>query len=107
MANRSEVKQAPNREGYDRLWRWFGLSRATWLTLPRVMMHEMPDDWQNKMAALLEEWDDTWDSSDMPNPHVVARTGNRFSTWPGWLLNYRHPEKAPFQSLRRVSRCPE
>jgi len=44
--------------GYDRLWNWFGLSRATFITLPRAMCHEMPDGWQERMAALLEEWDE-------------------------------------------------
>lgn len=38
--------------GYDALWGWFGLSRASFLVLPRVLMHEMPDDWQLRMAAL-------------------------------------------------------
>jgi len=47
------------KKGYDKLWSWFGLSYASFLTLPRVMMHEMPDEWQGKMADLLEEWDST------------------------------------------------
>jgi len=88
------------RDGYYRLWDWFGLSRASWLTMPRVMMHEMPDEWQNKMAELCEEWDEAWDSSDMPEPSVSAKEGNRFTRWPGWLLNYRHPDKAQIKALR-------
>lgn len=97
-------------KGYQRLWGWFSLSRASWLTLPRVLMHEMPDAWQDKMAALLEEWDETWDSADMPTPHVVARNGNRFTKWLGWLLNYRHPDRKEIERLRSntaVSRPPE
>ena len=31
----------PNK-GCDDLWEWFGLSRASWLTMPRILMHEMP-----------------------------------------------------------------
>ena len=96
-------EHAVRREGYDRLWVWFGCSRASWLTMPRIMMHQMPDDWQNKMAELLEEWDETWDSQDMPTPHVAARgKNNRFTRWPSWLLNYRHPDKAELEKLR----CP-
>ena len=89
------------RDGYDRLWLWFGLSRASWLTMPRVMMHEMPDEWQNKMAELLEEWDETWDSHEMPSPSVSAKDDrNKFTRWPSWLLNYRHPDKREINKLR-------
>ena len=88
-------------DGYDRLWVWFGLSRASWLTMPRIMMHEMPDEWQNKMAELLEEWDETWDSSDMPSPYVSAKSSNgKYTKWPSWLLCYRHPDKKEIEKLR-------
>ena len=89
------------REGYDRLWGWFGLTRAAWLTMPRVMMHEMPDEWQSKMTDLLEEWDQTWDSSDMPKPHVTGKQHNKFTKWPSWLLSYRHPDKIALSEMRR------
>ena len=55
-------------------------------------MHQMPDDWQKRMAELLEEWDDTWDTHDMPTPIVNALEGNRFTSWPRYVLNYRHPD---------------
>lgn len=88
--------------GEERLWSWFGLSYASWLTLPRVMMHDMPDEWQNKMAELLEEWEETWDSSDMPEPKVSARSKDgRFTSWPFWLLNYRHPNRQALRDTRR------
>ena len=86
--------------GRDALWAWFSLSRATWLTLPRSMMHEMPDDWQRRMADLLTEWGETWNSSTMPDPHVAAKTGGKFTRWPEWLLNYRHPNREAIASLR-------
>ncbi len=88
------------RDGYEKLWAWFGGSRASWLTMPRVMMHEMPDEWQHKMADLCEEWDKHWDSSEMPVPFVQARQSNKFTNWPKWLLNYRHPDKAAIQALK-------
>ena len=88
------------REGYSRLWRWFSLSYASWLTLPRVMMHEMPDEWQDKMAALLEEWDRTWDSNSMPTPTVNAKKDGKYTRWPGWLLDYRHPNKQEITKLK-------
>lgn len=90
------------RPGYDRLWMWFGLSYAGWLTMPRVMMHAMPDDWQDRMAALLEEWDATWDSSEMPNTRVQAvATSGRMTRWPKWLLNYRYPDTRELKKLMR------
>ena len=89
-------------EGYERLWAWFGLSRASWLTMPRILMHEMPDEWQDKMADLLEEWDDEWDTSDMPAPSVTAKLDNKFTRWPAWLLNYRRPAKREIERLRAL-----
>jgi hypothetical protein len=87
------------RRGYDRLWHWFSMSYASWLTIPRVMMHEMPDEWQYKMGALMEEWDDTWDSSELPSPSVSAKKDGKYTRWPEWVLNYRRPNTA---MIRRV-----
>lgn len=86
--------------GRNRLWDWFGLSRASWLTLPRSMMHEMPDDWQMKMAELLEQWDNTWDSSELPSPHVSAKENGKFTRFPEFIKNYRHPDRAKILSLK-------
>lgn len=89
------------RPGYQRLWGWFGLSRAAWLVLPRVCMHDMPDEWQRKMAVLLEEWDARWDwPEDTPSPTVVARRDNRFARWPEWLVMYRHPDTKQLQRIK-------
>ena len=89
-------------KGYEKLWTWFGGSRASWLTLPRILMHEMPDKWQDKMADLLDEWDAEWDSSDMPEPSVTAKLDNKFTRWPAWLLNYRRPDKHEIEKLRTL-----
>lgn len=89
--------------GKDRLWLWFGLSRSSWLTMPRVMMHQMPDHWQSRMADLCEEWDEHWDSSDMPSPRVIAVDNNgRFTKWPAQLLDYRHPCRGIIDRMRRA-----
>ncbi|KAF0136966.1 MAG: hypothetical protein FD152_772 [Xanthobacteraceae bacterium] len=86
--------------GEQRLWRWFGLSRASWLTLPRVLMHDMPPEWQDKMARLLEEFDDTFDWIDDFQCWVQAKRGNRFIPLPESLCNYRHPRD--IEQYRRV-----
>jgi hypothetical protein len=64
------------------------------------MMHEMPDDWQMRMADLLNEWNATWDSNDMPTPSVGAKQSGKYVRWPEWLINYRHPNSAKINALR-------
>lgn len=44
--------------GADRLHLWWELSYAQYLTIPRSVMQSMPDEWQDKMAALLNELDE-------------------------------------------------
>lgn len=45
--------------GFDALHLWWELSYAQYLTIPRSVMQSMPDEWQAKMAALLNELDET------------------------------------------------
>lgn len=95
------VECAKETPGHDALWNWFGCTYASWLTMPRVMMHAMPDDWQARMAQLCEEWSDAWDSGDLPSPQVQAvDDAGRFTKWPHYLLNYRHPDWAAIERLR-------
>ena len=99
----SELREEYKPRGRERLWLWFSLSYASWLTMPRVMMHAMPDEWQDRMAALLEEWDAHWDSSDMPNTRVQAvGERGRITRFPSWLLNYRHPDRRALNALLRL-----
>jgi hypothetical protein len=94
------------RNGYDRLWEYFGLTRASWITLPRTLMHEMPDKWQMKMAKLLEEWDDYWDwnDSDIGSTKVqITDENNKFMKIPEWLINYRHPNKDKINKLKKCN----
>lgn len=89
----------------DRLSTWFGLSYASFLTLPRVLMQEMPYDWQEKMAELLEEYDNTFDTSDIGinDVCVVARDENKkYTKMPVDLINYRRPN-FDFVNLCKVS----
>jgi len=69
-------------------------------------MHEMPDDWQEKMAGLLREWDETWETTDLPLPAVSAKIGGKFTKWPHWVLSYRHPELHEIDAVRsKIDRC--
>lgn len=93
-----------DRSGYERLWGWFGLSRASFCVMPRVLMHEMPDEWQDKMAALLEEYQATFKTYELPACRVMAQStrGSRFASWPEWLLNYRRPLVDAIETLRHA-----
>lgn len=88
--------------GYNRLWAWFGCSRASWLTIPRVLMHEMPDDWQERMSKLLEEYDNEFNNQNAIDfdIYVQARKKGKITWIPQWLNNYRHPNKKQIDTLR-------
>lgn len=90
-------------KGYDALWLWFGLSRSSFLTLPRVLMHEMPDGWQRKMAALLDEWDESWKGFPDVDLFVVAKQQGRFVKVPESLSQYRHPMQGTIDRMRERS----
>lgn len=79
--------------GEESLWEWFSLSYANFLVLPRVLMHAMPDEWQGKMAALLHEYDREFQNLPSIETRVSAVVDGKFSKFPRWLLNYRHPDE--------------
>lgn len=69
---------------------WFELSYAQFLTIPRLVMEAMPLEWQEKMASLLHELDETFDWRPGEGRYWVRlRNDNgQFSSPPLW--NYRH-----------------
>ena len=87
------------KDGLNSLWLWFGLSRASWLTLPRVMMHEMPDEWQKQMAVLLDEYDKTFQNQPDLGTRVQVTSKGKMVKTPGWL-NYRHPDSEYLNKFR-------
>ena len=93
-----------DRPGHDALWLWFGLSRAGYCTMPRVLMHAMPDEWQGKMATLMEEWDKTWDWQSERDGFDSCRAqtmlDGRLVAAPDWLTNYRHPDRERIEAMR-------
>jgi hypothetical protein len=93
-------KKIINRPGYDALWLWFNLSYASFLTLPRVLMHEMPDRWQKSMAKLLNEYDETYCNLPDISSFVSFKSKNKFIKPPSWMLNYRHPDKEEIALLK-------
>jgi hypothetical protein len=96
---RSEDGVMREPEGHAALWGVFGLSRASWLVMPRSLMHEMPDDWQARMAELLNEYFATY--TNMPNLsyEVKAKRGGKFVSLPNWV-EYRRPDVTTIQSFK-------
>lgn len=75
---------------------WFGLSYAAFLVMPRVAMMQMPEEWQEKMAELLNQYDETIDTSafGVKGCRVQALNGEgKLIKMPEELLNYRHPQQ--------------
>jgi hypothetical protein len=76
---------------------FFGLSYASWLTLPRLALQEMGPDWQARFVDLMEEGyarglappDDTY---------VMRRVGGKFVSNDHWN-NYRRGTVAYAQSV--------
>jgi hypothetical protein len=67
-------------------------------------MHEMPDEWQEKMAALLEQYDDAYDFTNMEiGTQVSGKRDGRFCRLPRWLSNYRHPDSKAISELKTAS----
>lgn len=87
-------------DGKERLSCWFNLSYASWLTLPRVMMEAMPVEWQDRMAALLEEFRETFPNQPDIGTRVQVTRDGKLVKAPEWLLNYRRPDKAAIDRMR-------
>jgi len=85
----------------DKLQCWFNLSYASYLTLPRVLMEAMPQEWQDKMADLLFEWDKTYRNwPDGISTRVQITKNGRLTKTPDWLLNYRHPDLDEIERIK-------
>jgi hypothetical protein len=82
---------------------WFGLSYASFLVLPRVLMQEMPKDWQERIAVLLNEYDDAFPNQPDIGTTVQATKSGRLTKMPPWLLNYRHPARDEIAKLKGPS----
>jgi hypothetical protein len=79
---------------------WFELTYAQYLTIPRSIMESMSVEWQDKMVALLNELDDTFDWRPKEGRYWVQlkdRNG-RYVRDP--LQEYRHPDYSYVDSIR-------
>ena len=88
-----------NTPGRDALWQMFGLSYASWLVMPRALMHEMPDEWQAKMAALMQEYSDQYPNVPDLSYTVTIKQDGKFAPMPDWVA-YRHPDRDTIESFK-------
>ncbi len=59
----------------DAVHRWFGLSYANYLVLPRTLLQSMPAEWQRRFVGCLEELDAAFAGEDRADSYeVVAGT---------------------------------
>ena len=82
---------------------WFSLSRASWLVLPRVLMEQMPTEWQMRFTALLEEFDEEFDwVPEEVKLYVQCKThSGKYAALPRSLTEYRHPDLNAIEAMRR------
>lgn len=87
--------------GHYELSRWFSLSYASWLTLPRVLMESMPDEWQGRMAALLFECHEAFPNQPNIGTRVHITQNRKLIKTPDWIINYRYPDLEVINKLRQ------
>lgn len=80
---------------------WFELSYAQYLTVPRSIMEAMPQEWQEQMAALLDELDDTfaWRPTSGRYWCYLKDGRGRYADDP--LQEYRRADHDYIESLRK------
>jgi len=79
---------------------WFSLSYASWLTMPRVLMEAMPEEWQEKMAELLNQYDEAFPNQPDLGTRVQVIKDGKLTKTPHWLLNYRRPDRGMVNRMR-------
>lgn len=100
MNNHTEDKSIYD-ETNEPIHLWFELSRAQYLTIPRSIMEAMPEDWQHKMANLLNELDSTYDWRPNEGRYWVRLKDDKGRYVSDPLMQYRHPDKNYIQSLKK------
>lgn len=90
----------PDGQGHYKLSCWFGLSYASFVVMPRILMEAMPDAWQGRMTALLTELDDAFPSSPVVTTRVLPLVNGKLARRPEWVLNYRHPDPTEIAKAR-------
>lgn len=75
----------------------FGLTYASYLVVPRMVLEAMPFEWQEQFVAMMDELHETIEY-DEPDYNVTARKNRRFISDP--LRDYRHPDRSLLTFLK-------
>ncbi len=86
--------------GKERLSRLFGLSYASFLVLPRSLMQEMPDGWQDRCVDLVKEFDSEYPNQPDGEIFISWKEGGKFAKLPESLGNYRRPDRKAIEKMR-------
>ena len=71
----------------------FGLTYASWLVWPRVVMQAMPIEWQERFVALAEEMGEKFPRWEPEGSFQISlKQRGKFVKLPDSLCNYRRPE---------------
>ena len=82
---------------------YFGLTYASWLTLPRVLMEAMPEEWKRSVAILLNQYDDAYPNQPSYGTTVRVTVDGKIVRTPEWLINYRHPDRVMINQVRGLA----
>lgn len=88
--------------GSHKLECWWSLSYSQYLTVPRSVMQAMPEEWQNKMADLLKELDETLVWRPQQGCYWVKLKDSKGKYASDPLADYRHPIEIPRQNSAGV-----
>ena len=76
------------------VWNWFGLTRASYLVIPRLALQAMPVEFQRRFVALLEEFEAF--GIQTPDYHVLRNH-------PAFTAVERSDEDDPYSSEREFT----
>lgn len=82
---------------------WFGLTYSSYLVVQRSLLEAMPLAWQRKFVALLKEIGEEFDTDDerIKGSFWVRACDISGTFVKDPLRDYRHPDRALIESLRR------
>ena len=86
---------------------WFSLSYASYLTLPRSLLQEMPLEWQERLVGLLLEMGQVFPMIPKSGQYHVSLRAENGRFLKDRLNQYRRPNIAYIESLMRPSTLQE
>lgn len=81
---------------------WFELTYAGWLTIPRVLLQAMSEEWQRRFVECLDEMDEEFESMGCDGLEIEVRfkKDGKYVKTSDHVCDYRHPHQEWLDSLR-------